>query len=89
MAKKKSDSASGSGSSDGSPIELEWRKLMISHKNVPLKPYSAKGLFKIGDRIDHAKFGEGIVAKLIYPNKVEVIFQHDMLILIHAGTATP
>lgn len=66
-------------------IEVEWEKLMNIHRDLPLKPYSTKGQFGLGDKLKHPTFGEGIVGKLIYPNKLEVIFQKDIKILIHAG----
>jgi len=66
-------------------IEVEWEKLMHTHRDLPLKPYSTKGQFNLGDKLKHPTFGEGIVGKLIYPNKLEVIFQKDIKILIHAG----
>jgi hypothetical protein len=66
-------------------IEAEWQKLMLTHKEAPMKPYSMKGKFGLGDKIAHPNFGEGIVGKLIYPNKIEVIFQMDMKVLIHGG----
>ena len=77
---KKSDSAATHTS-----IEAEWEKLMNTHKNAPKRTYSLKGQFTLGDRIDHTTFGEGIVGKLIYPNKIEVIFRTDVKVLIHAG----
>ena len=70
----------------GNPIELEWEKLMSDHKDAPLKTYNTKGNFLLGDKISHPTFGDGIVGKLIYPNKVEVIFRNDLKILIYAGT---
>lgn len=70
---------------ESAPIEVEWEKLMAVHKNAPLKSYSMKGHFALGDKISHPNFGEGIVGKLIYPNKVEVIFKTDLKVLIHAG----
>jgi hypothetical protein len=66
-------------------IEVEWQKLMASHKDTPIKAYSMKGHFALGDKINHPNFGEGIVGKLIYPNKIEVIFRTDLKILIYAG----
>ena len=69
----------------GNPIELEWEKLMTAHKETPLKPYTMKGQFALGDKIGHPTFGDGIVGKLIYPNKLEVIFRTDVKVLIHAG----
>lgn len=66
-------------------IEAEWEKLMSSHKDAPVKQYTIKGHFILGDKIHHPSFGDGIVGKLIYPNKVEVIFRTDLKILIYAG----
>jgi hypothetical protein len=68
-------------------IEAEWQKLMTAHKDSPVRPYNTKGHFALGDRLNHPSFGEGIVGKLIYPNKLEVIFRSDIKILIHAGIA--
>jgi hypothetical protein len=66
-------------------IEVEWEKLMSSHKDTPTKTYNTKGHFGLGDKIHHPTFGDGIVGKLIYPNKVEVIFRTDLKVLIYAG----
>jgi hypothetical protein len=72
---------------EGNPIEVEWEKLMLAHKDMPMKTYNMKGNFTLGDKITHPNFGEGIVGKLIYPNKLEVIFRNDVKVLIHAGVA--
>ena len=69
-----------------SSIAAEWEKLMAVHKDHPLKPYSMKGLFCLGDKLSHPTFGDGIVGKLIYPNKLEVIFRNDIKVLIHSGS---
>ncbi|MFZ9595099.1 MAG: hypothetical protein ACO3A2_03385 [Bdellovibrionia bacterium] len=67
-------------------LSVEWEKLMAAHKDLPLKPYSTRGQFVLGDKLKHPTFGEGIVGKLIYPNKIEVIFKTDVKVLIYAGT---
>ena len=67
-------------------IEIEWEKLMSAHRELPVKPYSTRSQFSLGDKLNHPTFGDGIVGKLIYPNKLEVIFRHDVKVLIHAGT---
>jgi hypothetical protein len=69
----------------GNPIELEWEKLMSDHRDAPVKPYTMKGAFGLGDKLNHPVFGDGIVGKLIYPNKLEVIFRTDVKILIYGG----
>ena len=72
----------------GNPIELEWEKLMSDHKDAPMKTYAMKGHFALGDKLNHPTFGDGIVGKLIYPNKLEVIFRHDVKVLIYGGQAS-
>ena len=69
-------------------IELEWEKLMSDHRDAPMKKYNTKGQFLLGDKLSHPTFGDGIVGKLIYPNKIEVIFRHDVKVLIYAGLQT-
>ena len=78
VRKKKADASA-------TTIEVEWEKLMNQHKAAPMKSYSAKGQFALADKIAHPTFGEGIVGRLIYPNKIEVIFRTDLRILIHGG----
>ncbi|EQC44121.1 hypothetical protein [Bacteriovorax sp. DB6_IX] len=46
-------------------------------------PYSIRTKFEIGQFIDHPKFGEGVVDKHIDNNKIEVVFQKDIRVLIH------
>lgn len=82
-AKKKSAAAEEEANHS---IEVEWQKLMLAHRDLPTKGYNTKGNFALGDKINHPNFGEGIVGKLIYPNKIEVVFQMDVKILIHGGT---
>jgi hypothetical protein len=79
---KKKDSAEEQHTS----IEAEWEKLMAAHRDAPTKSYTTKGQFVLGDKINHPNFGDGIVGKLIYPNKLEVIFRTDVKVLIYAGT---
>lgn len=84
--KKKKDKDGAEGGAN--PIEAEWQKLMTTHKDAPTKNYSTKGRYQLGDKINHPNFGEGIVGRLIYPNKLEVIFRADLKVLIHAGAPT-
>ena len=65
-------------------VEVEWTKQMNS-TGSPLRSYASSESFKLGDRISHTSFGEGVVQKNIYPNKMEIIFRMDIKTLIHAG----
>ena len=67
-------------------ISAEWEKLMAEKKAAPTRNYNAKTIFALGDKLTHPSFGDGIVGRLIYPNKVEVIFRNDVKILIHGAT---
>src|SRR3954451_10362978 len=42
-------------------IEAEWEKLMTQHKDAPMKQYTTKGAFVLGDKLHHPTFGDGIV----------------------------
>lgn len=86
-APKPRKKAASDDSSKSAPVEQEWQKLMLQHREKPMKAYSLKGNFDLGDKISHPKFGEGIISRLIYPNKVEVIFQMDVKVMIHGGPA--
>jgi hypothetical protein len=66
------------------PVELEWMK-QLNASNRPMREYAANESFTLGDRIKHPTFGEGVVQKLVHPNKVEIIFRMDIKVLIHAG----
>jgi hypothetical protein len=68
------------------PIELEWMKQMNA-STKPKREYAANVAFTSGDRLAHPTFGDGVVQKLIYPNKIEVIFKSDLKTLIHGGKA--
>ncbi|OFZ21944.1 MAG: hypothetical protein A2X94_15930 [Bdellovibrionales bacterium GWB1_55_8] len=83
--KKKSKKETAAAEAAISSIEAEWTKLMTAHKDAPMKPYSMKASFALGDKLKHPTFGDGIVGKLIYPNKLEVIFSNNIKVLIHAG----
>lgn len=83
--KKRGKAAKDDGPAESNLIEAEWEKLMATHKDAPSKNYNTKGQFALGDKINHTTFGAGIVGKIIYPNKIEVIFRTDVKVLIHGG----
>ena len=66
------------------PVEMEWMRQMNA-STTAMKEYAADQAFLAGDRIKHPVFGEGIIQKLVFPNKVEVLFKMDVKTLIHAG----
>jgi hypothetical protein len=66
------------------PVEVEWMR-QINASTKPKREYAANEPFGTGDRLVHPTFGEGIVQKLLYPNKIEVLFKMDLKTLIHSG----
>lgn len=46
------------------------------------KDYTIRGSFEVGDLLNHKKFGPGIVQSLT-DDKVEVLFQHEIKLLVH------
>jgi hypothetical protein len=84
--RKRSEGASKAA--DTVAVDEEWQKVMSQASGVPAKAYSAKTKFQAGEKIAHPMFGEGIVRKPIFPNKIEVLFRNDLKILIHGGTAS-
>ncbi len=66
------------------PVEVEWMRQMNAATS-PMRDYAANEGFKMGDRVRHPSFGEGLVQKLVYPNKIEVLFKSDIKVLIHSG----
>ncbi len=51
--------------------------------NLPVRDYSVKECFSVGDRISHSKFGSGTVTG-VREGKINVRFGKDERILIHA-----
>lgn len=87
--KKPSPTARGARTDTGERVDrsvgAEWKKTMAAHAQAPAVPYSAKAKFAVGDKIRHPTFGDGLVTKQIYPNKVEILFEMDVKVLICGG----
>tara|TARA_Y100000590_G_scaffold466680_1_gene642893 strand:- start:5246 stop:5620 length:375 start_codon:yes stop_codon:yes gene_type:complete len=84
VAKPKKSSSKTQSRSAKVSIEDQWHELMLTHKNSPLQKYGIRQTFSAGDRLKHVKFGDGVVTKTIHPDKIEVVFQNDLKVLIHA-----
>jgi len=50
----------------------------------PLRAYSMQERFAAGDRVDHPKFGVGVVVE-VRAGKIDVKFGRELKTLIHAG----
>lgn len=54
----------------------------IAKSNGSSKKYTIRESFEVGDLIDHKSFGPGVVQALV-DGKIEVLFQHEIKILVH------
>jgi hypothetical protein len=50
----------------------------------PVRPYSVSESFESGERVQHSKFGEGVVQQSPGPGKIEVLFGEDIKVLAQA-----
>jgi len=79
--------ASGTTRSTRTSVEDEWKKKMEEAGSQAKRVvYSIKAALGMGDVVKHPSYGDGVVLKLIFPNKAEVIFQDDLRTLIHSKT---
>jgi hypothetical protein len=66
-------------------MEEEWMGAMSKIQNKRALPYSTTLKLSQGDLVSHPTFGDGIVQKIIHPNKVELLFRTDLKVLLCAG----
>lgn len=60
----------------------EWLKDMERMRDLSAKVYTLDGLYEAGEKLDHRTFGLGTVKNLIAPNKMEVLFEEGMKLLV-------
>ncbi len=64
------------------PVDQLWKDAM-STTNKKSVAYSIRTKFNVGDIIDHSKFGPGIVQAFSDNDKIEVLFNSDIRVLVH------
>ena len=67
------------------PLE-EWEMAMEQAKDATVKAYAQDGSFGEGEKVDHSTFGQGLIVKLISPNKMEVIFEEGSKFMIRGNS---
>jgi hypothetical protein len=67
-----------------SPPEV-WQRAMEEAKDAPVRIYSQDGSFSEGEKVNHSTFGQGLITKLIRPNKMEVIFEAGTKLMIRGS----
>lgn len=55
-----------------------WEKAIAGQPFDAFKPYRIDRTFSKGELIRHSKFGEGVVATILDPNKCEILFREGM-----------
>lgn len=62
--------------------QAEYQELLNSLSAIEEKPYSLKAKFEIANKINHPKFGVGVV-RSVQIDKIEVVFSDEVKLLIH------
>ena len=83
--RKRATSAAEAAEARTVSVEAEWTRLMgEADKAATRVKYTPKTTLKLGDIVQHPSFGDGVVMRLIHPDKAELIFKTDMKLLIHS-----
>jgi hypothetical protein len=64
----------------------DWEIAMKNTTRQTPKAYAMDGIYEAGDRITHSKFGDGLIRRIIQPNKMEVLFQRDVKTLVRSSS---
>lgn len=62
--------------------QAEYEMLLASVENNDTQSYSIKGKFSANARLQHPKFGIGVV-KAVFQDKIDVVFQDEVRTLMH------
>jgi hypothetical protein len=65
-----------------------WREEIEQAGNIPAKTYTLDGHYEEGEKVDHSAFGLGMVKRLISPDKMEVLFEEELKVMIRAVNIT-
>lgn len=79
---------SSGGSKKAAAEVLPPGPIVEADLSKPIRPYSARDLFAIGERVDHVKFGIGVVETLDAPGKMTVCFADKRRVLATAKQAS-
>lgn len=72
--------SSGASRAGGAPAtqrsaRATWEKAIAGQPPNAFKAYSVAGTYEAGDLIRHKSFGDGVIARIIDPKKVEILFE--------------
>jgi hypothetical protein len=63
--------------------EQTWEKANAGKAMGEFKAYSVAAIFTEGDLLRHKKFGDGVVTRVVDPQKIEVLFRDEPRTLAH------
>ena len=63
--------------------EQTWEKAIAGRGMGEFKPYNVATIFAEGELVRHKKFGDGVVTRVIDPQKIEVLFKDEPKTLAH------
>lgn len=87
-AKKKTATKTATGKprvSRASSHQAEYEMLLANIENSETSSYTTKGKFAANTRLQHPKFGIGVV-KITYIDKIDVVFADEVRTLMHNRT---
>lgn len=64
--------------------EQSWEKAIAGKGVRDFKPYRVSETFQSGDSVRHAKFGDGVVMRIVDAHKVEILFKEEAKTLAQA-----
>ncbi|MEW6667295.1 MAG: hypothetical protein AB1512_18990 [Thermodesulfobacteriota bacterium] len=88
-AAKKERTVKGPSARKGRSAPAEWETAMERMRDLTGKPYAMDGHYEEGDKLDHPVFGLGIVKRLIGPDRMEVLFEEGVKLLVRGSARKP
>ena len=60
-----------------------WEKAIAGQPATAFKPYRITLVLSEGELVRHSKFGDGVVARVLDPGKVEILFKDGVRMMAH------
>ena len=84
---RRRSSGGGGRGSRARPTPASAQPLVEVDPTRPVRPYRMTERFAAGDRVAHPTFGEGVVERVVGPQKIQVFFPGGRRVLVHARPA--
>ncbi len=59
------------------------KQIVAADESRPCRDFSMSDTYRVGDRVVHASFGEGVVQEVAAPSKIVVLFDVGSKMLVH------